>query len=155
MLFVQKLQRQRAVKKIMAEFNMVSTKNILSEDGFMERSGMEHSVTLLTVCDDSFVRESNIFNINLLPMANETLKRAPNQHRVKLLPIADTTLKRATKRYTNGDIIPLRVVFKGENGEEVVATKEVREWTMVLPFGGGNDIPRRRPLDISWTKKQF
>ncbi len=119
----------------MAEFNMILPKTV-DKDLQMTRIG-------------------NVYSLNIESHISPLMMRQGNS---MVISVADSTPLALTRKkmvYDSGVIIPIRVIEKNSGGTEEPAKKEVREWDMVLTFGGGAEAPRRRPLDIAWTKKQF
>lgn len=100
-------------------------------------------------------REGNIFPVFVHPVADTRAARTGNVLPLFIHNVNDIPVKRVPYNLTNAEAMPLRFLVKTENGIEEPAKKETRDWPMVLSFGGGNDAPRRYPLDTAWTKKQF
>lgn len=84
----------------------------------------------------------------------DLMTRSPNNKQLVIHEVAPLSPTREKNVYRNGKIIPLRSTLFND-GIEQQYKREVREWQMVLTFGDGNATPRRKPLDIAWTKKQF
>lgn len=117
----------------------------------------EFDMQIVSFTDEPLLmtRQGNVFNLEVHDITTMNMKRVGNVLPIIVHEAMPLSLKRVTKIYNNGVIIPLRIAAKNEDGTDSPIKKEIREWDMILPFGSGNEAPRRRPLDIAWTKKQF
>lgn len=117
----------------------------------------EFDMQIVSFTDEPLLmtRQGNVFNLEVHDVTVMNMKRVGSVLPIIIHDVIPYPMKRIVKTYNNGVIIPLRIAVKNEDGTESPIKKEIREWDMILPFGSGNEAPRRRPLDIAWTKKQF
>lgn len=97
------------------------------------------------------------FEVTFVSTNNDFFPSATgNEFDVTFNFMADNTPTRMQKVYNSYDIIPIYLRMNdGELDEDIIFSKEVREWDMIIVSSEGVQSPRRQPTELIYKGRKM
>lgn len=97
------------------------------------------------------------YNVTFVSTNNDFFPQATGiEYDVTFNFVTNDTPTRMQKVYNSYDIIPIYLrMDDGESGEDIVFSKEIREWDMIIVSSEGVQSPRRQPTELIYKGRKM